>query len=43
MDTAIAVEALDRAVRVTLAKGGKETDAETVKRAEAYRDFLISK
>jgi len=37
------IEALDRAVRVTLAKGGQETDADTIRRAEAFAGFLAGK
>lgn len=38
--TQLRIEALSQAVRVTLARGGNESDEDTVKRADAYVKFL---
>ena len=40
MEPDMRVEALDRAVRVSLSMGGDKNDEVTVDRAEAFYDFL---
>lgn len=40
IDQQMRMEALDRAVRVTLAKGGNEDADAIVKRADAFEKFL---
>lgn len=42
MDIDLNLEALDRAVRVGLANGGREDTAETIERANAFLTFLRS-
>lgn len=40
MEPDLAIEALDRAVRIALARG-REDDSETIARAEAFYSFLL--